>query len=155
MRSIFLCITNHFTTLCLQSSQPNSNGISMSLQPFPLGESNDSRSKIPQSIRSKLLRSDVFLERQRVDTRELPCETVCGEGMVGSRGVISASNYQRRAKRGGLQIVERMKDESGKEGHTIQDYIPLQTQIPHSQSSQHTQQNLPNVKSNVQERSHY
>jgi len=41
----------------------------------------------------------MFLEGEGIDTGELTCETVCGESVVGSRGVISAAIYQRVPKR--------------------------------------------------------
>jgi hypothetical protein len=50
----------------------------MSLQSFALCQTNDDRTKAENTLSSEVLRRDVFLERERVDARELPGEAVGG-----------------------------------------------------------------------------
>jgi hypothetical protein len=63
----------------------------VTFQSFPLSQLDDVRAESAQSIRSELLRRDVFLETERVDTRELARVTVRRQGVVSTRGVVTAT----------------------------------------------------------------
>lgn len=63
----------------------------MRLQPFPLSQPDNIRTQLLQPFRTDDLGSNVFLERKSVDTRELTSKTVRREGVVGTRGIITAS----------------------------------------------------------------
>lgn len=63
----------------------------MRLQPFPFRQPDDIRTQLLQPFRTDSLGGNVFLERKSVDTRELTGKAVSGEGVVGTRGVITTS----------------------------------------------------------------
>jgi hypothetical protein len=100
VRNLLLCI---FITLLLhinsqnklvQSSQSDSNSISVCLQSFPLGKCDDCWTQFPKTVGGEFLGCNVLLEREGVDSGELSSETVCGKSVVGSRGVVSTSARQ-------------------------------------------------------------
>lgn len=77
--------------LLVQLCQPDSHSIRVRLQPFPLSQPDDIRTQLLQPFRTDCLGGNVFLERKSVDARELTGKAVSGKGVVGTRGVITAS----------------------------------------------------------------
>jgi hypothetical protein len=87
-------------------AQPDTNCVCMSLQPFAVCQSRHDRSQRLQSIHSDLLRRYVLLERLRIDAAELACISVCGESVVRSRGIVSATTAIRSTE--GVCLIKEL-----------------------------------------------
>lgn len=70
------------------TAQPDPHGICMSLEFFTICQCSDSGAQSFQSLSADFLEGDVFLERLRVHTTELPSVSVRGERVVGSRCIV-------------------------------------------------------------------
>jgi hypothetical protein len=78
-------------TLLLQCRKANADGVGMSLESFAVGQRDYHRSNISETWRGNFLRRDVLLEGKRVDAAELASVAICGQSVVGARGIITAA----------------------------------------------------------------
>lgn len=83
--------------LLLQVSQPDSHGVRVSLESLPFSQRDDDGTEDAESVLGELLRGDVLLERERVDTAELSGVAVRREGVICSGCVVTATWRKRLA----------------------------------------------------------
>ena len=74
-----------------QITQPDTDGIRVCTQTLTIRQGCYDGPEAFQAFRRDLLRSDMFLERLRVDTAELSGIPVCRKSMICTRGVVTAA----------------------------------------------------------------
>lgn len=85
----------------------------MGFEAFSFSEGHDDRAKFLQTCLCKFLRGDVLLERKGVDAAELFGITVCWEGVVGTRGVVStAAKEKEKISQCYVKLHGKIKHES-------------------------------------------